>query len=336
MEVQRMGNSFELRDRDAIVVDEGLIFRVYGYFHPPSGYVCDVEYAPSEIFKSTDPRAIRRRNSKIFYKFYADEGLKFVMENYPEYTVFYEPLQRRLVGVESHRIKELRKPEVKLQELLQKTPRDELLSALHRLIEMVTRRSHRSHNLRKKQLAKLCEALEEIYREKGSPLRNEFESEEAIKGKRWRFLNYGPKEFLQHQRRKMVYAVFHDRKIGRPVKVEFEPVKDWSEIFNEYDSQVRIIRKGWVKAIARVVDDSDAPFIPSIYKVEILKVIDGSKSDDIQRIVSYVEEFRMQAKKDEVILVEGNLERVETPTESFHQITLTYGPRYYEQVLKTI
>jgi len=134
----------------------------------------------------------------------------------------------------------------------------------------------------------------------------------------------------------MVYAVFHDRKIGRPVKVEFEPVKDWSEIFNEYDSQVRIIRKGWVKAIARVVDDSDAPFIPSIYKVEILKVIDGSKSDDIQRIVSYVEEFRMQAKKDEVILVEGNLERVETPTESFHQITLTYGPRYYEQVLKTI
>jgi len=141
MEVQRMGNSFELRDRDAIVVDEGLIFRVYGYFHPPSGYVCDVEYAPSEIFKSTDPRAIRRRNSKIFYKFYADEGLKFVMENYPEYTVFYEPLQRRLVGVESHRIKELRKPEVKLQELLQKTPRDELLSALHRLIEMVTRRS---------------------------------------------------------------------------------------------------------------------------------------------------------------------------------------------------
>jgi hypothetical protein len=35
-------------------------------------------------------------------------------------------------------------------------------------------------------------------------------------------------------------------------------------------------------------------------------------------------------------LVEGNLEKVVTRNKSFHQITLTYGPRYYEQTLNVI
>jgi len=48
-----------------------------------------------------------------------------------------------------------------------------------------------------------------------------------------------------------------------------------------------------------------------------------------------VEEFRMQVRKDEVIYVEGNLERVTDPKKSFYQVALTYCPRYYEQVLKT-
>lgn len=350
----------KLRDRDAIVTDEGIIFRVYGYFHPPGRYICDAEYAPSEIFKSTDPRAVRQRGLTIFYKFYGDDGQRFVMEHRPQYTVFYEPLQKRLVGVASRHIREVRRPKQKLRELLQEPPEDELLSALRGLIETVTRRSglpsrdfgvfgsllHDFYHPRfsdldltvygREQLAKLCDTLREIYSERDSPLRNEFEDEKVLKGKRWKFLNYSPKEFLVHQRRKMTYAVFRDRGGGRCVKVEFEPVKKWSEIFNEYDSQTRIARRGWVKAVARVTDDSDAPFMPSIYKVEVLEVLSGPKVDDVQRVISYVEEFRMQAKRDEVIQVEGNLEQVTTPKGSFHQITLTYGSRYYEQALKTI
>ena len=51
-------------------------------------------------------------------------------------------------------------------------------------------------------------------------------------------------------------------------------------------------------------------------------------------IFSYMEEFRQQAQKDETVIVEGNLEEVESPAGSFWQVTLTYCPRYYEQVLK--
>ena len=35
----------KLRDRDAILTRDDLIFRVYGYIHPSGAYICDPEYA---------------------------------------------------------------------------------------------------------------------------------------------------------------------------------------------------------------------------------------------------------------------------------------------------
>jgi hypothetical protein len=52
------------------------------------------------------------------------------------------------------------------------------------------------------------------------------------------------------------------------------------------------------------------------------------------RVFSYMEEFRQQAQENETVIVAGNLEEVVSPKGSFHQVTLTYCPRYYEQVLK--
>ena len=170
-----------------------------------------------------------------------------------------------------------------------------------------------------------------------SGLRNEFETDEAMKGKQWRFKNYGVKEFLWHQKRKLIYGLFHDVKSGRTIKTEFEPVKEWSEIASEYDSETRILRKDWVKINARVVADSDAPFIPSVYGIEPLEVLSGTKDAlEAVRVISYMEEFRLQAQRDEQVCVEGNLEEVVSPKGSFRQIALTYCPRYYEQVLKVI
>ncbi|MEM2691831.1 MAG: hypothetical protein QXS01_07020, partial [Candidatus Bathyarchaeia archaeon] len=66
-----------------------------------------------------------------------------------------------------------------------------------------------------------------------------------------------------------------------------------------------------------------------------VKIIEGPKVRDLKMVVSYLEEFRMQAWKGETVYAEGNLEKVELQDGGcFHQITLTYGPRYYEQVLK--
>jgi predicted nucleotidyltransferase len=184
--------------------------------------------------------------------------------------------------------------------------------------------------------ARLRESLDQLYENGSSPFLNEFMTDEAVKGKTWRFKNYSPKEYVQHQRRKLIYALYKDQESGRTIKTEFEPVKEWDEITYEHNTKTRVEQMGWTKLVARVNDDEDAPFIPSGYHVEPLKVLEGAREVlEVSRIVSYLEEFRMQASTDEVIYVEGNLEKVVTPRNSFYQIVLTYCPRYYEQVLKS-
>jgi predicted nucleotidyltransferase len=348
-----------LRDRDAIITREGLIFRVFGYSHPKNAFICDTEYASAKIFSSTDPRAPRTGGSELFYKFYNDEGLKLVFREFPQYTIFHEMLGQKVVGVDQAHVAEARKPEERLRTLLQIKKRDKLVDAMIRVLDKILPLSgllpenlgvfgsmlHGFHHpdfsdidlivYGRKENAAMREALEALYGDSTSRFRNEFATNQAMDCKKWRFKNLTVKDFVKHQRRKMIYGLFKDEKSGRTTKAEFEPVKAWGEIAPEYDPKVRIINKGWVKIKARIIDDADAPFIPSVYEIKPLTILEG-KRDALEavRVFSFMEEFRQQAQKDEIVFVEGNLEEVISPGKSFHQITLTYCPRYYEQVLK--
>jgi predicted nucleotidyltransferase len=348
-----------LRDRDAIVTEDGIIFRVYGYLHPSGAYVCDPEYASSKVFKSINPRARRGGSEVLYYKFFADEGLKLILNRFPQYTIFYWPLQKCLVGVNEEDITEVRRPDVGLKAVFAKEPDDALLKALHDLFGRVLVQSglreedfgvfgsllhsfyHPSFSdldfivYGKENMNRLCEALATLYRDDPS-LRNEFDHIKAVESKDWKFLNYSLKEYLWHQRRKIIYAYFDSKDARRVVKAEFEPVKSWKENVNEYNPFARIFHVGWINAVAEITEDKDAPFIPSVYQIEVKDILEGPDVDNITRIFSYMEEFRMQAKQGEKVLVEGNLEKVVDGTNVYHQITLSYGPRYYEQTLKVI
>lgn len=351
--------SLELRDRDAIVTEEGLIFRVFGYSHPSEAYVCDAEYAPANVFKSHNPRAFRNQGQNVFYKFYDDEGWKFVENAFPKYMVLHQMLQKKTVGVKRQDIIEARKPEKELKRMIETEPKDSLHRAMQNVLDIAVDQSgltvdhfgvfgsllHGFYHPEfsdidlviygKEKVARLRKTLEELYETDSSLLRNEFMTDESIKGKTWRFRNLTPKDFLWHQRRKLIYSLFRTEESGRIVKTEFEPVKAWKEVHNEYDPETRILQQGWVKMLAQVKNDNDAPFIPSVYCIEPLKIFQGGKkAQQVERIVSYMEEFRMQAFRDETVYVEGNLEEVASKNGSFSQATLTYCPRYYEQVLK--
>jgi len=354
--------TLNLRDRDGILTKEGLIFRVFGYSHPPNAYLCDAEYASAKIFHSTDPRAPRTGKNQLYYKFYNDEGMKLVAKKYPQHLVFHEMLGLKLVGVNENAIAEARKPQERLAALLEAGPTDELLRAMQRVLNVTLENSglktrnfgvfgsmlHSFHHPKysdidfviygKAENAKMRQTLEELYGRGDSGLSNEFKSDSAMKGKRWLFKNFGVKDFVWHQRRKMIYGLYDDRaQSGRVIKAEFEPVKAWSEIKSEYDPAARIVQKGWTKMKARVTADDEAPFIPSVYGIQPIKVLSGPKeAAEAVRVFSYMEEFRQQAQRDETVLVEGNLEEVQSAKGSFYQVTLTYCPRYYEQVLKAL
>lgn len=350
-----------LRDRDAIVTKEGLIFRVFGYAHPPNAYVCDTEYALAELFRSNNPKAFRSNGNRVFYKFFEDEGWKFIQKNFPQYLILHEMLGKKVTGVNHSDVLHVRKPEKELSKLIGTKSKDTLLAAMQWVMKLVTECSglsvkdfgvfgsilHGFYHPKfsdidlviygRKNAVSLLETLEELYGEKSSALKNEFETDESISGKRWRFKNLSQKEFVWHQRRKLIYALFNNEESRRVIKTEFEPVKNWEEITNEYDSKARIVPHGWVKMRARVMEDMDALFIPAVYGIEPLEVLHGIKdAAEARRVVSYVEEFRMQAHENETIYIKGNLEEVRNTRGSFYQIALTYCPRYYEQVLKVV
>jgi predicted nucleotidyltransferase len=351
----------KVRDKDAPISREGIIFRVYGYDHPPNACVCDVEYAPETIYQATESKAVRTGLPIKYYKFYADGGLRFVQENYPQYQIFSEPLQRLLVGMKKEQISELRKPDQKLGEILEKEPKDNLIKALRQVLDLILNHSrlkpsdfgvfgsilHGFYNVKysdldyiiygRDKVAELVEVLSDFYSNRDGALKNEFDFfDERVEQKNWRFENYSLKEYAWYEKRKGIYAVHDSEELGRRVKIEFEPVRAWKEIKNEYSPDTRIAGVGWTRAKAIIKDDKDSYFMPAIYPIEILEFLNGDKADDIERIITYVEEYKMQVRKDEEVIVEGILEKVQTPRKTFHQITLTHipGKKYYKQVIK--
>lgn len=357
-----MARKFRVRDRDAPVTGEGIILRVYGYSHPLNAAICDAEYASERIYRSNDARALRkdRKSEVIYYKFYSDGGLQFIKRNYPQYQIYHKPLQKWMVGIRKEQIAELRKPEDRLQQLIIGENNDLLINSGIDVLDMIFEHSnlrssdfgifgsilHDFHHISysdldfiiygRRPLDTLLSLLADFYSESKSRLRNEFESPPKTgSSSHWRFKDYSAKEYLWHERRKLIWALYNSESLGRQIKVEFEPVRNWNEIEKE-PKNLLIEKAGWIRCIANVLADNESCYMPSIYPIEVEEFKSGTRVENIVQAISYVEEFRMQAKTGERVLIEGNLERVTVPKGSFHQIALTYGPRYYDQVIKVL
>jgi predicted nucleotidyltransferase len=348
-----------LRDRDGIVTREGLIFRVYGYAHPPTGYVCDVEYAPATIYHSSGTKALREGSTGRYYKFFEDRGLTFVARKYPRYQVYYRPLRRWLVGVPHRDIHEARRPGQALQRLLRREGHDELIHALKQTLHQITAISHLTlrdfgvfgsllHDfyhpqysdidftvVGKEQVLELRKVLATLYSERSGLLINEFTAPQTWSKDAWKFTNLSLSEYAWHQRRKLLYGTYVGPASTRRINVEFEPVKADGPSLNDYDANTQVHPLGWIEVRGRITEDADGDFMPAVYGFE---VDDPShpRADKVSRIVSYVEEYRMQVRTGERVFVAGHLERVTSLRSPVHQITLSYGPRYYEQTLKTL
>ncbi len=344
------------RDRDAPITDDGLIFRTYGYDHPPGSCFCDLEYTPETLYRSDDPRAVRDGLPKKYYKFYFDGGLKVALNRDPPYKLLHKPLGVEIVGVDESRISRVVRPQQRLRELLESDP---LTEACEEILNLVTEGSslnrsdfgvfgslaHGFHNPRysdidliiygRKQLSELRETLGCLYKE--GDLRNEFEDwTPRDPPTHWNFTHYSKEEYGLSQRRKGIYATYDSKGLNRSVKVEFEPVKRWDEITNEYGSINKIVNLGRVEATGEILSGDEGGFMPAVYPFRLLEISSDVDYGDVLRIVSYVEEFRLQLDAGETALIRGNLERVEGRDRVFHQITLSYGGNYFDQVLKPL
>jgi len=344
------------RDRDAPVTHDGLIFRTYGYDHPEDACFCDLEYAPETQYSTDDPRALRDGLPTRHYKFYFDGGIRFALSHSPPYTLQHRPLNRLMAGVTRDQISHVVEPQERLKELL-RTGTDPLVEATWEVLDMITQSStlsvgdfgvfgslaHGFHNPRYsdidlliygvRQLRGLRSTLGDLYDQ--GVMANEYEGwTPADPPAHWNFRHYTKEEYGASQRRKLIYATTQSKHLGRTVKIEFEPVRRWDEVRNEYPDTERIENLGRVEAVGVVLSGDEAGFMPSIYPVDIEETSARTRPEEIRRVVSYVEEYRLQLREGETAFIRGNLEKVTTREGEFHQITLSYDPEYFDQALK--
>jgi predicted nucleotidyltransferase len=346
----------KFRDRDAPVTPEGLIFRTYGYDHPPDSCFCDLEYASERLYRTEDTKALRDGLPTKYYKFYLDGGLNFALGLNPPYQLLHRPMNRMMVGVKAHQVSHVMRPSERLREILG-IDGDPLIGAAKEVLELITdgsnlrpgnfgvfgSLSHGFHNPEYsdidlviygiEELRELRSALVNLY-EDGS-LRNEFDDWTVEDGPgHWNFTNYSKQEYGETQRRKLIFAKYESDGLGRTVNVEFEPVRRWDEIRNEYGTTERIEPLGRVEAVGEILSDDEGGFMPSVYPVRLKEMNASVDSGDVSRVVSFVKEFRLQLEAGETALIRGNLEKVVARDGVFFQITLSYGRDYFDQVLK--
>jgi predicted nucleotidyltransferase len=352
------GQGHTLRDRDLILTEPGIFFRVYGYWHPSSGYVCDPEYVPMSIFNS-ETLLDQRIRKKGYCKFYGSEGIDFVTEKYPQFMVPYPPLDTTLVGVEHSDIeKELRTDE-RLSEMLASPP-DDLLGGL--LVELVDFLLDNT-SIRKSDLGifgsllagiyhphfsyltitvyvnytfeQLRPYLLEWYSEPNGYLANEFIIEvQQFLDKPSPFTAITREEIIAHHRRKGIYGILPGAR--EPfLKVEFEPIRRFDEIDNLAEDAIMTPGER-ITVRARITAHDDGYYMPSEYGIETLEVFEGDTSASPTTVLNYIEQFRMMAFTDEEVIVSGILEHVERKSIEYDQIALSYPPGWEANVLKTI
>ncbi|MFW9943511.1 MAG: nucleotidyltransferase domain-containing protein [Candidatus Sifarchaeia archaeon] len=347
-----------LRDRDLILTEPGIFFRVYGYWHPPEGYVCDPEYVPMSIFKS-DTLLDRRIRKKGYCKFYGPEGVEFVSEKYPDFTVHYPPLDTSLVGVRHPDISEVLRTDTGLKEMLASPPDDLLADLLVELIDhLVDNTSLRQSDLGifgsllagiyhpqysdlditvygKKKFEELRPLLLEWYAEPDGYLANEFVVEvEQFLEKPSPFTAITREEIIAHHRRKGIYGILPG--VRDPfLKVEFEPIRRFEEIDSLVEDAI-MTPGNRITVKARITEHDGGYYMPSEYGIETLEVLEGNPSASPTRVLNYIEQFRMMAFRDEEVLVSGVLEHVERKSTEYEQIAISYVPGWEANVLKTI
>jgi predicted nucleotidyltransferase len=335
------------RDRDFIESIEGLIFCVIGNIHPKDRVVSYLKYVP---YLESRIRVKWSRNGVMYGRilpFYSATGVKntfdFLKKYYPQYTVFDEYRSIELIEVPKDRIKKHYKPEERLNELL-KEPRDYLEVLAKELIEKLSYESRvpldyfgvtgsillKIHNPQISDIDIVIYGKENSYIVRETLIKlldNESSGFSRPKGETlesWAedITRIHP---LTFEEAKTLYSRYKwNRALYKGKQFSIHPVKLDNEVNEEWEQKI-FKPIGLVTVRARVIDSSESIFMPSIYIVDNVKVLEGDeRGTKVKQIVSYEGLYIDLAKPGEEIIARGKLEEVHDLKRniSFYQVTI--------------
>jgi len=318
----------KFRDRDFIQTKERFFFCVVGPLHPPDRVISYLKYAPAKLGLWGKGKKRFKRVMQAYTIPSLLETFSFLERNYPQY-LFHSPFYNITMTAVPHKhLTKHHKPEEKLAQLLQASRLDPLQKKLMRFTSFLAEKSEVPSNFfgvtgsilleihqpefsdidiavygLKNSLA-VKEGLTKAYssssfavkRLEGNSLKAWCES----KAKRYPLT---PDEALRIYERKWNLGFFENTPFSiHPVKLE-------QEVDEEYgDKTYYPVGPATVRAV--VYENSDCLFLPSVYRVREVAVMEGPQVADIEEVVSYESLYDNLAEVGKSVVAKGKLERV--------------------------
>jgi predicted nucleotidyltransferase len=319
---------------------DGLLFAVKGFEHPPDRWVGVLRYAPD--LRNGD----RRKDGRSFRRLYGfAEQEQLIRAAFPQYLAFDPVFQTTLQSVPRAQVQQIYDPRLRLRELGQAAPREgleedataftgllqseavvlpsclgitgSLLIGLHTELSDLdvavfgTQNCYAVHQaLRRlldtqsgKELGRLdARGLEELYSQRGADTHMTFP------------------EFVSLEKCKTNQGRFRDRTYF----VRF--IKEPHEAGGKYGYQ-RYTPLGRQRISALIAGDREAIFTPCRYLLFDVRSLEGSPLPDLKEIVSFRGRFCEQARIGDTVLAAGTLERVQNRRgDTWHRLLLGNSP----------
>lgn len=300
---------------------DDLLFTVKGLVHPPSRIVAYLRYVPDE-------RGSRKRGGKRYRRVYRfEEQEELLRARWPGYIIDEPMFGVRLQAVPADAVHLVRDPRSYLQHLVKRGPADALEDTALHLVSLV----RRAAGIRSSALGlsgsmllglhttssdidlvvygelesrAVHEALGCLLQDELSPVSRPNDKElESIYEMHSVETPLSFADFARAQIRKVNEGSY----AGWPYFVRF--VKLPEQVADRYGNP-RYESLGLATIRARVLDDAEAIFTPSSYKVGDVAVLEGVGSDNLCEIVSLRGRFADQVKAGDLVVARGHLERV--------------------------
>jgi predicted nucleotidyltransferase len=314
------------RDRDFLRTREGMFFCVTGYLHAPDRYTAYLKYSPSEEGKWCDGGTALRRELPYYHVRNVAGTIDYLEERYPDYVYDCPVRGFRFSMVPRDCVAQYYVPEDRLQEILA-GPQDSLEEEVRSLaLDLAV-----GARIDAMALGITGSVLIRVHNPDFSDidltvygLDNAWQMREALReGRVARVRPLGPdfvarwargiasrfpltmEEARYFASRRWNYGTFGGRYFS------IHPVRSDDEMSEQYGDHI-YRSQGAARVRAAVVDATEALFMPAIYRVEGVQVLEGNRAAaGVEEIVSYEGLYRDIVDTGRVIEVRGKVESVD-------------------------
>jgi len=327
------------RDRDYLQTEEGYFFCVVGPLHPEDRVIAYLKYVPDPSGKWGSGKKRFARALRYYTMLDLLETLH-LLEGHPEYLHNSPVLGISMSAVPVDRISTHLKPEIKLSQLKRMRSLDTLQRKAVDLATLISEESRCTieyFGVTGSLLLDIhqdfsdidlivygrdtCQAvkgtLTRIYDEK-SMIRRFDEG----RSREW-CLNKARMYPVTYEEAARILAKKWGRGLFGETMFSVHPAKLEEEVSEKYGDRI-FKPEGTVKIEAVVSDAAEAGFMPAVYKVEDVRILEGPSIEDIREVTSYEGLYGDIGESEDRIVAYGKLERVANPEtgEEYHRVLI--------------